>query len=75
MSVPYNVNLWDVDSIKEFMKAFHKECIILPLKVDDSKSPLGFWPANCFPSNLRRFFLHLCLPLSRDNAIEVCQSV
>ena len=42
MSVPDNVNPWDVDSIKEFMKAFHKERFILPLKVDDSKSPWVF---------------------------------
>ena len=46
MSVPDKVNPWDVDSIKEFMEAFHKERFILPLKVDASKSPLGFWPAD-----------------------------
>ena len=48
MSVPDNVNPWDVDSIKEFMEAFHKEHFILPLKVDDSKTPLNFWPVTDF---------------------------
>ena len=42
MSGPDNVNPWDVDSIKEFMEAFHKERFILQLKIDDSKSPWVF---------------------------------
>jgi hypothetical protein len=75
MSVPDNVNPWDVDSIKEFMEAFHKEHFILPLKVDDSKSPPGFLACRLISKQLEEDFLHLCLPLSRDNAVEVCQSV
>jgi hypothetical protein len=42
MSGPDNVNSQDVDSIKEFMEAFHKERLILQLKIDDSKSPWDF---------------------------------
>ena len=61
MSVPDNVNPWDVDSIKEFVEALHKESFILPLKVDDSKTTLNFWPTNRFPSNLGRVFcIYIC---------------
>jgi hypothetical protein len=37
MSGPDNVNPRDVDSIKEFMEAFHKERFILELKIDDCR--------------------------------------
>jgi hypothetical protein len=74
MSVPDNVNPWDVDSIKEFVEALHKESFILPLKVDDSKTPLNFWPANRFPSNLGRFFAFISAPLQRQcrRSLSIC---
>lgn len=43
--------------IEEFMEVLTDQCLVLQIKVQDTKSPFLFGPTNHLPSSKRRVFL------------------